>query len=100
MRGSDAGFRPPEYPPDLPPIPAGWTERVADNSRGVIYQRPGAVGNADSIRIMGPTASYPRGYLRYYNRHGQPLDVNGRPGSPVATHISLEYTGPWPGWPD
>jgi hypothetical protein len=94
-----AGNGPHNYPANVPAIPADWERRPADNSRGTIFQRPGASGNADSIRIMAPTTSYPKGYLRYYNSAGQPLDVNGRPGPPEATHISLDYDGPWPGWP-
>jgi hypothetical protein len=94
-----AGYRPPDYPPNLPNVPADWKGRAADNSRGVIYQKPGSFGNADSIRIMRPTSSYPQGYLRYYNGLGQPLDVDGQPGSPAVTHIPLDYSGPWPGWP-
>jgi hypothetical protein len=95
----DAGYRPPDYPPNLPDVPANWEGRAADNSRGVIYQKPGSFGNANSIRIMWPTASNPQGYLRYYNSLGQPLDVDGRPGPPAATHIPLDYAGAWPGWP-
>lgn len=87
------------YPSNLPAIPIGWEARPADNSRGVMYQRPGATGNADSIRIMQPTRSYPNGYLRCYNSSGQPLDVNGIPGPLATTHIPLDYPGPWPGWP-
>jgi hypothetical protein len=89
----------PDHPSNLPPVPAGWERRPAANSRGVIYQRPGSSGNADSIRIMWPTSGYPKGYLRYYNSVGQPLDVSGRPGPPSTTHIPLDYDGPWPGWP-
>lgn len=63
------------------------------------YQRPGAVGNADSIRVMEPTRKYSGGYFRYYNEHGQPLDVHGKPGPPSATHIPEEYIGRIPEWP-
>jgi len=80
-------------------IPEGWVGRTADNGQGIVFQEPGAAGNADSIRIMDPTAQYPDGYVRYYNDQGQPLDVNGKPGPPSATHISQTYQGPWPGWP-
>jgi hypothetical protein len=80
-------------------VPAGWAPRTADNGKGIVYQRPGATGNADSIRIMEPTAKYPDGYFRYYNSHGQPLDVNGKPGPQSATHIPEKYLGRIPGWP-
>jgi hypothetical protein len=73
--------------------------RVADNGRGIVYQRPSATGNADMIRIMQPTPGYPNGYVRYYNQYGQPVDANGRPGPASATHIPLDYRGPLPGWP-
>jgi RHS repeat-associated protein len=82
-------------------IPEGWAGREADNGRGIVYQRPGAPRNADSIRIMEPTEDYPNGYFRYYNGEGkgQPLDVNGKPGSPSATHHHEDYVGPLGGWP-
>jgi hypothetical protein len=82
-------------------IPEGWAAREADNGKGIVYQRPGAPGNADSIRIMEPTEDYPNGYFRYYNSQGrgQPLDVNGKPGSPSATHHHEDFTGPLRGWP-
>ena len=48
---------------------------------------------------MEPTAQYPRGYVRYHNERGQPLDIYGKPGTPSSTHISQDYQGPWPGWP-
>lgn len=99
MRTPTGSYRPPGYPPNLPNVPAGWTGRPAANSRGVIYQKPGAVETANSIRVMQPTPAYPRGYLRYYNSHGQPLDANGQPGPQAATHIPLDYPGPWPAWP-
>ena len=81
------------------PIPQGWVGRVADNSAGIIYQRPGATGSADMIRIMDSTLQYPQGYVRYYNNYGQPLDPFGKPGERASTHISLAYEGPIPGWP-
>lgn len=75
-------------------IPEGWVWRVADSGKGVVFQQPGAAGNANMIRIMDPTAQYPAGYMRFYNSYGQPLDVLGAPGSRAATHIPLDYTGP------
>ena len=80
-------------------IPQGWTSRVADNGQGMVYQKPGSTGNANMIRVMEPTTLYPQGYVRYYNQHGQPLDINGKPGDRAATHIALDYNGPIPGWP-
>jgi hypothetical protein len=81
------------------PIPKGWQSRTADNGDGLVYQRPGAEGNADMIRVMAPTERYPLGYLRYYNSHGQPLDLQGKPGNRASTHIPLDVQWPIPGWP-
>jgi hypothetical protein len=81
------------------PIPKGWVGRAADNGQGIVYQRPGASGNADMIRIMDPTSRYPQGYVRYYNNREQPLDPSGRTGDRASTHIPLDYEGPIPGWP-
>jgi RHS repeat-associated protein len=80
-------------------IPKGWGAREADNGKGIVYQRPGAAGNADSIRIMEPTAKYPNGYFRYYNEHGQPLTAAGKPGPQSATHHPEDLQGPLAGWP-
>jgi hypothetical protein len=80
-------------------IPEGWVGRTADSGKGIVYQRPGATGNADMIRIMDPTKQYPNGYVRYYNQHGQPLDVFGKPGSQATTHIPLDHVGSIKGWP-
>lgn len=80
-------------------IPKGWAAREADNGKGIVYQRPGATGNADMVRIMEPTAKYPKGYFRYYNEHGQPLGANGKPGPQSATHHSEDFQGPLAGWP-
>jgi len=75
--------------------------REAENGQGIVYQQPGAPGNAGSIRIMEPTPDYPNGYFRYYNNEGrgQPLEVDGKPGSPSATHIPEDFAGPLQGWP-
>jgi hypothetical protein len=75
------------------PIPEGWEPVPARRGDGVVFQRPGASGDADSIRIMNPSAKDPYGYLRYYNRHGQALDAAGHAGNPAggdATHIPLD----------
>jgi len=83
----------------LVPVPADWIGRVADNGQGMIYQQPGASGNANSIRIMDPNAQNPNGYIRYYNELGQPLTVDGSPGNRSKTHIPLDYVGELPEWP-
>jgi len=61
-------------------IPQGWAPRVA-------FQRPGATGNADMIRVMDPTPRYPTGYIRIHNSSGQPVDLAGKTGPASATHI-------------
>ncbi len=80
-------------------IPEGWVGRTADNGKGIVYQRPGAIGDADSIRVMQPNARNPNGYVVYYNRHGQPLNVDGNITSPLHWHIPLTHQGPLPKWP-
>ncbi|MFI6078613.1 hypothetical protein ACIA5C_44550 [Actinoplanes sp. NPDC051343] len=80
-------------------VPSGWQGRVADNGKGLVFQKPGSTGNNDLIRIMDPTTTYPNGYARVHNEYGQPVDVNGKPRSRAETHIPAEYEGPWPAWP-
>lgn len=65
----------------------------------MVFQRRGATGNADTIRIMEPTSKYPNGYARVYNSHGQPGNVYGKPGPAADTQIPQDYIGEWPGWP-
>jgi hypothetical protein len=80
-------------------IPSGWTARMAENGKGLVYQRPGAVGNADMIRIMEPSAQYPNGYVRYYSSLGQPLNALGAPGAKEATHLGEDIVTTLPAWP-
>ncbi len=80
-------------------IPPGWVGRTADNGQGWVYQRPGAAGNSDMIRIMDPTPKYPEGYVRVHNSQGQPIGIDGKPGTKADTHIPENYQGPWLGWP-
>jgi hypothetical protein len=80
-------------------LPEGWAGRTSDNGKGAVYQRPGATGNADMIRIMEPTPKCPNGYASVYDSHGQPVVVFGKPGPPATTRIPEDYVGPWPGWP-
>ncbi len=80
-------------------IPEGWVGRPADNGKGIVFQRPGADGNSDMIRIMDPTPDKPSGYFHYYNSQGQPLDPFGKPGREAETHIPVDYEGLLPKWP-
>lgn len=80
-------------------IPSGWTQRMANNNKGLVFQRPGSTENKDMIRIMEPTSLYPKGHVRVYNSEGQPITPFGKPGSHAETHISQDYSGGWPAWP-
>ncbi|MFE9321865.1 hypothetical protein ACIHDR_03535 [Nocardia sp. NPDC052278] len=84
-----------------PEVPSDWVPRTADNGKGVVWQKPGSTGNADTIRVMQPNSRYPNGYVRFYNSHGQPVDLAGKPGPKTTTHISINPDGTFPkpqGW--
>jgi hypothetical protein len=44
---------------------------------------------------MEPDAQNPNGYVRFYNEHGQPVTVEGKPGGRTdpATHIPIRPDG-------
>jgi RHS repeat-associated protein len=88
-------------PEDLPGLPADWSARRADNGKGWVYQAPGPHlnQNSDSYRVMEPTDKYPNGYVRFYNKHGQPIRADGKPGSQAETHFPVDWSGPWPKGP-
>ncbi|MGY1454792.1 hypothetical protein [Streptomyces barkulensis] len=78
-----------------------WVARTADNGKGSVWQKPGSTGNADMVRVMNPTGMYPNGYVRFHNKHGQPIGLDGKPGSKAATHIPMNPDGTYPlpvGW--
>ncbi|MFR9797801.1 polymorphic toxin-type HINT domain-containing protein [Streptomyces sp. MS06] len=78
-----------------------WVARAADNGKGSVWQKPGSTGNADMLRVMNPTGRYPNGYVRFTNKHGQPIGLDGKPGSKADTHIPMNPDGTYPlpvGW--
>jgi hypothetical protein len=85
-RSGDEGEKPPGVPPD-------WVYSPARSGKGDVYQRPGAEGNEDMVRVMDPTPLYPDGYVRFYNRYGQAVDLAGRPGSRATSHIPRNSDG-------
>ncbi|MEU6994655.1 polymorphic toxin-type HINT domain-containing protein [Streptomyces sp. NPDC046465] len=93
-------------PPGIgPQRPTGvgddWVGRAADNGKGSVWQKPGSTGNADMLRVMNPTGRYPDGYVRFTNKHGQPIGLDGKPGSKADTHIPMNSDGTYPlpaGW--
>jgi hypothetical protein len=80
-------------------IPANYWSETAANGKGIVFRPLGSTDNANSIRIMDPTASYPNGYVRVYNSYGQPLNQYGKPGSQADTHFAEDSGGDTPpGW--
>lgn len=78
-----------------------WVARGADNGKGSVWQKSGSTGNADMLRVMNPTGRYPDGYVRFTNKHGQPIGLDGKPGSKADTHIPMNPDGTYPlpvGW--
>ncbi len=81
----------------------GWTARVTNNGKGMIYQKPGSLADSNSVRIMDPGADprYPDGYVRFVNPNNQPIDLDGKPTGPDMTHIPRNPDGTYPiprGW--
>jgi hypothetical protein len=61
--------------------------RESNNGKGIVFQRPGAFRNSDSIRIMEPDADHPNGYVRIYSSHNQPVDFSLKPSGDDLTYI-------------
>ncbi|MFF1300999.1 MULTISPECIES: RHS repeat-associated core domain-containing protein [unclassified Streptomyces] len=93
---------PPAIGPQRPTgVGDDWVARTADNGKGMVWQKPGSTGNSDMLRVMNPTGMYPNGYVRFTNKHGQPIGLDGKPGSKAATHIPMNPDGTYPlpaGW--
>jgi hypothetical protein len=79
-----------------------WQGRVANNGKGEVWQKPenvdpppGTPRNANMVRIADADARYPHGYVRFYNEHGQPIRLDGRPGidKDPETHVPIRPDG-------
>jgi hypothetical protein len=80
---------------------ADWEGRVVRSGKGDVWQRPGAVRDADSIRIMDPTPRYPDGYVVFTNSRNYPIGLDGMQGTRAHTHIPINPDGTYPipkGW--
>jgi len=96
------------------PAAAGstWKGRIANNGDGVVWQRPEdmcplpKICGANSMRIADPASRtfpdangvktqyhYPYGYTRFYNEGGQPLKLDGKPGTEAETHLPIRPDG-------
>lgn len=86
------------------PISKGMKARIADNGKGIVFQRPGApkkgpLKNRDMVRIMNPTPDAPNGRIIYYGPKGNPLDRYGVGGKPRSKwHHEIGEEGPMPGY--
>ena len=50
---------------------------------------------------MDPDPDHPYGYVRFYNKHGQPIDLDSKPTGDEFTHIPIRPDGTYPipkGW--
>ncbi|GAA6525202.1 hypothetical protein [Intrasporangium sp. DVR] len=102
-------------PDSLRPRAAGstWKGHIANDGNGVVWQRPQdrcpppKVCTPNSMRINDPgqrhsgggaagervTIDYPHGYVRFFNEGGQPLKLDGKPGSHAETHHHIRPDG-------
>ncbi|MDC5697094.1 hypothetical protein OO014_07465 [Intrasporangium calvum] len=102
-------------PDSLRPPAAGrtWKGHIAHDGNGVVWQRPQdrcpppKVCTPNSMRINDPgqrytgggsagervTIDYPYGYVRFFNRGGQALKLDGKPGSHAETHHHIRPDG-------
>lgn len=97
-RGKAGDPLPDSSRPDL--AGQNWKGRVSDNEKGEVWQDPDFVGvkvngneDVNSMRVMDPTERYPNGYLRFYNKQGQPIDIDGRPTGKDPTHLPIREDG-------
>ncbi len=71
-------------------VPGNWPALPARNGKGWVYQDP---LSKRSVRLMAPTKRYKHGYVRFTNKHGQPLNAAGKPGSRADTHFPISRFG-------
>ncbi|NUO36008.1 MAG: hypothetical protein HOQ27_13235 [Dermatophilaceae bacterium] len=95
-RGRPGDPLPDSARPDL--AGSNWKGRVAKNGKGEVWQDPDFIGvkgnrNVNSMRIMEPTWRHPNGYVRFYNKHGQPIDIDGKPTGEDFTHLPIRADG-------
>ena len=76
------------------PIPDYYVAEPAANGEGWVFRAPGTTGNAGIIRVGEPDSQNPTGYVRFYNEAGQPLTMQGLPGSNPDTHLPLKGDEP------
>lgn len=82
-------------------VPGDWEVRLAENGKGWVWQKPGSEYNKNMFRDALPDNRYPNGYVRFYNEEGQPLRLDGKPGSNPESHIPKNPDGTYPkppGW--
>ncbi len=81
---------------------------MANNGKGEVWQDPamkdapkGTSPNRNVFRDEDPDPQYPDGCVRFYNDQGQPVGLDGKPGSEAHTHIPKNPDGSYPvpeGW--
>lgn len=70
-------------------IPAGYVATAAESGDGIVYRPAGSTGNANSIRIMGPSARQGARVI-IYNAEGQPIIPGTKnTGTAAQTHTPL-----------
>jgi len=79
-------------------IPDNYVPSMTINSQGINFKPSPAIGphvDAGTIRIMGPTQPgttypYPKGYVVFYNKLGQPFNpISGQTLNPSTMHFSF-----------
>lgn len=80
-------------------VPGGWVARPGSDGRGLVFQRPGATGAADSV-VIRPAPDTGGSVIQYHDRDGRPINpATGQPGTPAETTVPETYRGPLRGWP-